>query len=69
MGNFVSFPIDVKNEAVDLPFVAVKDQAWLESQNIQLWMPMQSNPVVDLHLKPNPDGTYIPISSWNGGVV
>ena len=69
MGNFVSFKIDVKHNEVDLPFVAAKDAAWLESQNISVWSPQQSYPQVDVYLQLNANQTYTPISTWNGGVV
>jgi len=69
MGNFVSFSIDVKNDEVELPFVAGKEQAWLDTQSIDQWAPAQSNPSVDLHLEVNADGSYKPVSSWNGGQV
>ena len=68
MGNSVFFPIDVKNNEVDLPFVAGKDAEWMRLQNLMDWEPTRSNPPVSLHLEVNPaDNSYIPRSTWNGG--
>ena len=69
MGNSVVFPVDVKGEQVDLPFVAAKEPAWLEAQSLADWAPATSNPIVNLHLDQNQDGTYQPISSWSGGRI
>ena len=68
MGNSVSFPIDVKHNQVDLPFVATKEQEWLTTQNLTSWEPERSEPTVTCHLEvDSDDGTYLPKSTWNGG--
>lgn len=68
MGNSVFFPIDVKSNEVDLPFVAGKEAEWMRLQNLSDWEPTRSNPPVSLHLEVNPaDNSYIPRSTWNGG--
>ena len=68
MGNSVFFPIDIKSNEVELPFVAGKDAEWMRLQGLSSWEPERSNPSVSLHLEVNPaDNSYIPRSTWNGG--
>jgi len=42
MGNSVSFPIVVKSESQNLPWVSTKEQTWMMSQDIQAWEPLMS---------------------------
>lgn len=57
MGNSVSFPIDVKNQEVNLQYNAqVKESQWMELQGLQAWEPVQSYPQVNLHLELNGEG-------------
>ena len=65
MGNSVSFPIVVKSESQNLPWVSTKEQTWIMSQDIQTWEPLVSYPSVHLSFNKNPDGTLTPVSSWD----
>ena len=67
MGSKVSFPIEIKSNEQDLPWMEEKEQTWYNNQGIQAWVPMNYNPLVNLHTVKQPDGKLKAVSDRNDG--
>ena len=63
MGNSVTFPIEVKAEAYNLPWVSTKEQTWMMANSISDWAPILVQPVTHLHFEKNEEGQYKPVST------
>ena len=71
MGNSVNFPIVIKSESTELPWVAAKEQTWMMAQDIPQWSPAKVGAMVELRHSKDPVGTLIPetISMGPGNVA
>lgn len=71
MGNSVNFPIEIKSESTQLPWVASKEQTWMMAQDIAQWTPAKVGAMVELRHSKDPSGALIPetISMGPGNVA
>lgn len=63
MGNFVTFPIEVQSQALEVPALDELEGEWMTSQNLHVWQPNYVHPRVSLWQTPTEvEGTYISMS-------